>query len=61
MRKIYIKPQVSVLRMQEAMPFAASPIKDQGDHADSRKHDFGTAEGFEWEGGAQDSKGGFWE
>ena len=39
MKKKYIRPQIEILKVENAQPFSASPIGGQTDHADSRRHD----------------------
>lgn len=55
MKNVYIKPQVEVIKIENAHAFSASPISGQPDHADSRRFDYdksfddnGTCESVEW-------------
>ena len=55
MKNVYIKPQVEVIKIENAHAFSASPISGQPDHADSRRFDYdqsfddnGTYESVEW-------------
>ncbi len=54
MKKVYIKPQMEVIKIENAHAFSASPISGQPDHADSRRFDYDksfdecTCESVEW-------------
>ena len=39
MKKVYIKPQIEVIKIENAHAFSGSPISGQPDHADSRRFD----------------------
>lgn len=40
MKNVYIKPQIEVIKIENAQAFSASPIPGQPDHADSRRFDY---------------------
>lgn len=55
MKNVYIKPQIEVIKIENAHAFSASPIPGQPDHADSRRFDYdksfddnGTCGSVEW-------------
>lgn len=55
MKNVYIKPQVEVIKIENAHAFSASPISGQPDYADSRRFDYdksfddnGTCVSVEW-------------
>lgn len=69
MKKIYIKPQVDVIKIENVQAFSASSISGQPDHADSRRFDYDKSfddnevlESVEWRNdvGFQ-NKGNFWD
>lgn len=69
MKKVYIKPQMEVIKIENAHAFSASPISGQPDHADSRRFDYdksfddnGTCESVEWRNDVGfHNKGNFWD